>query len=67
MEKTLGIIEKREVTSEEIERAIQRAQQMRSEALAQLFRQFGGWLRRSLSAVAAWRPWAVGQVFPLNR
>lgn len=67
MNKIFDVSEMREVTNEEIERAIRRAHQMRSEELSRLFRQFGGWMRHLLASALAWRVGPTGQISPLNR
>jgi len=67
MNKTFNSSEMPSVTRNEIELAIRRAQQLRSEMLASQLRHFGGWLYRSLTAALAWRPWTAGHILPLNR
>lgn len=67
MNKTFNSSEMPSVTRNEIELAIRRARQLRSEMLMNLLRQFGGWLHRSLAAALAWRPSASGHILPLNR
>ena len=67
MNKTFNSSEMPIVTKREIEHTIMRARQMRSEAIANMLRQFGKWLHRSLTAAAAWRPWTSGHILPLNR
>lgn len=67
MSKTQEILDFPAVSREQIEVAIRRAHQMRNEAIVQLFRQFGSWLRRTASAALAWRPGTAGQVVSLNR
>lgn len=67
MYKTFNSSEMPSVTRNEIELAIRRARQMRSEMLANMLRQFGEWLHRSVTAAMAWRPWTSGHILPLNR
>lgn len=67
MNKTFNSSEMPSVTRNEIELAIRRARQLRSEMLMNLLRQFGGWLHRSLAVALAWRPSASSHILPLNR
>jgi hypothetical protein len=52
----------REISAEEINRAIRRAQRLRSAVFARQFRRLGTWLRRSLVAKPAQRSRGAGQL-----
>jgi hypothetical protein len=53
MSNTKYSTELQEITQEDIQRAIRRAQQIRSEAFAHYLRQFSAWARQSLRTAPA--------------
>lgn len=56
MRQNEGSIEFSQISAQEIDRAVRRAQRLRSAAFARQFRRLGAWLRRSLAAKPAARP-----------